>query len=164
MCILKAIGHFCSWVFTAITNVLYRSKRFKSLMDELRECLANEDLLDKLMELMLKCLSVLFMVDCKFRRNIKNFEAVYSFKSMDGKISLAAVFKDSRMTVYDEARPDSTITVMFKDGKTLRDFILSPNPDIIQAMLTNTLSYEGNLNYLLKFGYLVTHLLHKLGL
>jgi len=162
--VFKAIGEFFSWIFHGILNLLYRNKSFQKILDELKECLANENLLDKMLEVLLNCLSLLFIVDWKFRRNIKDFNAVYSFKSMDNKISLAAAFKNSKMKVYNEALPDSTITVMFKDGKTLRDFIFSSNPDIIQGMLDNKLSYKGNLNYLLKFGYIVNHLRYSFGL
>lgn len=126
--------------------------------------------MDDFLELLLKMLSLVFCVDKEYRKNIKDFSAKYVFLSNDGRIAVSAIFKKGKMAVKRRAIKDTdvNITIKFKDGKALWEFLFSGNPDIIEFVLENKLSYDGNLNYALKFAYLAVHLLEyleeKLGL
>ena len=114
--------------------------------------------LDDFLELLLKVIRLVLCVDRKYRRNIKDFDARYAFRSQDRKIAASAVFKNNKMKVKKEEIPDTNVTVLFKDGKALWEFLMAPDPDVFAFVLENKLSYEGNLNYLLKFGYMAKHL------
>jgi hypothetical protein len=114
--------------------------------------------LDDFLELLLKVIRLVLCVDRKYRRNIKDFDARYAFRSQDRKIAASAVFKNNKMKVKKEEIPDTNVTVLFKDGKALWEFLMAPDPDVFAFVLQNKLSYEGNLNYLLKFGYMAKHL------
>jgi len=114
--------------------------------------------LDDFLELLLKVIRLVLCVDRKYRRNIKDFDARYAFRSQDGKIAASAVFKNNKMKVKKEEIPNTNVTVLFKDGKALWEFLMAPDPDVFAFVLQNKLSYEGNLNYLLKFGYMAKHL------
>jgi hypothetical protein len=114
--------------------------------------------LDDFLELLLNVIRLVLCVDRKYRRNIKDFNARYAFRSQDGKIAASAIFKNNKMKVKKEEIPDTNVTVLFKDGKALWEFLMAPDPDVFAFVLESKLSYEGNLNYLLKFGYMAKHL------
>ena len=99
--------------------------------------------------------------DRDYRRNIEDFDARYSFKSKDEKIDASVIFKDNEMEVRNYAIEDASVTVIFRDGLALKNFLFSDSPDIISAILNNEVSYKGNLNYLAKFAYMANHLKFK---
>ncbi len=113
---------------------------------------------DNFLETLLKLMSLSFKLDHDFKRDIKDFDAGYVFKSKDGKIEMGIRFKDGKMTVTDKAVADPNITVEFADQSVLKDMVFSGNADILNYMLENKISYQGNLNYILKFGYLAKHI------
>jgi len=120
--------------------------------------------LDTFLEAILRLMQFVFFFDINFRKNIKNFNGRYAFKSKDGKIHASAVFLNDRMKVYNRAVKKTNVTVTFKDGNALRDFLFSQNPDILGSILDNSIAYEGNLNYLAKFAYMAKHLQLKFSL
>lgn len=115
---------------------------------------AAEEFLQTLLSLM----KVVFAVNHDYRRNIKNFKGRYQFRSKDGEVTIAAVFHNGSMEVMEKKidRPDITIT--FRDGKTLLNFIIAPRQDILGSMLRHDVVTGGNLNYLYKFGYMAKQL------
>lgn len=123
-------------------------------------CLDGE-LLDEFLELLLRMMSLSLRVDPEYRRNIRNYEVRYVFRSRDGKIVTSAEFHEGRMRVREGAIDKPDIVVEFKDGKALRNFLLSENPDLIGSILDSEISYVGNLNYLGKLAYMAKHLQRK---
>ncbi len=115
-------------------------------------------LLDKFLETLLNAMSIFFLLDWDFRRNIENFNGRYVFKSRDGSIVTSTIFADGIMEVLDYEIDDSDITITFKDGKTLMEFLFDRNPDVINSILNNEITYEGNLTYMFKFAYMAKHL------
>ncbi len=124
----------------------------------------EDHMLDDFLELLLKAMALAFLVDKDFRKNIEDFRANYVFKSRDGGIETGIQFRHGEMEVKEEALRNSSVTVVFKDGETLKDFLFSGNQDIFKYLLENSLSYTGNLNYILKFGYMAKHLQLQFGL
>lgn len=118
----------------------------------------NTQAMDLFLETLLRLMGFAFMLDKSYRRNIEGFEGRYVFTSRDHRIAASAIFEDNRMTVKNQAVEHPDITLVFKDGKALRHFLFSENPDIIAAILDNEISYTGNLNYLAKFAYMAKHL------
>lgn len=121
----------------------------------------ENDALDNFLELLLRAIRLVLIVDRKYRRNIKDFNARYTFQSRDGKIAASAVFKNNKLKVQKDALPDTNITVIFKDGKALWEFLMAKDPDVFVFLLENKIAWEGNINYLLKFAYMAKHLQHK---
>jgi len=119
------------------------------------------NLLDDFLELLLKAVRLILRLDRKYRRNIKGFNARYAFQSQDGKIAASAIFENNKMKVKNKTIPDTNVTVIFKDGKALWEFLMAKNPDVFEFLLENKISWEGNINYLLKFAYMAKHLQHK---
>jgi hypothetical protein len=126
--------------------------------------------MDILIELLLDAMSLVFFFNKGFRRNIKNFRARFAFKSQDGKIGASVIFKPSRffrtgrMYVENRAIDDADVSISFKDGRAMAEFLFSDNPDLISGLLDNKLSFQGNLNYIFKFAYMARHLPRELGI
>lgn len=121
------------------------------------DCLTSE-FAEDFLQLLLGLMSVVFIVDPGFRKNIEGFSGRYQFKSKDGCINVAALFSDDRLELREEVIPDPDITVLFKDGKALMGYLLTPKPDILGSMLRQEVSLDGNLNYLYKFAFMAKRL------
>ena len=153
----------------------FRRKQEKKQFEALKALLIaalDDEKMDKILELLLEGMRLLFLVDGNYRANIRGFEARYAFSGQAAHSALGAsaifkispVFKFPQMTVNDEAIRNATVTVLFSDGRALAEFLLSPRPDIFSAILDNKLSFEGNLNYLLKFIYMARRIPKELGI
>src|SRR5512138_2933033 len=129
----------------------------KTAMEQFGECLTSE-FAEGFLELLLGLMSTVFLFDHDFRKNIEGFTGRYQFKSKDGCITVAALFGDERLEVKEEVIPNPDITVLFKDGKALMGYLLTPKPDILGSMLRQEVSLEGNLNYLYKFAFMAKRL------
>lgn len=129
----------------------------KSAMKSFSDCLTSE-VAEEFLQLLLGLMSVVFLFDHDFRKNIEGFNGRYQFKSKDGCITVAALFGDDRLEVREEEIPDPDITVLFKDGKALMGYLLTPKPDILGSMLRQEVSLDGNLNYLYKFAFMAKRL------
>lgn len=121
------------------------------------------DATDGFLEILLNCMDLAFWFSRHFRKNIEKFEATYVFRSADGRVGSTAVFANGDLKVKDNAVEHGwTIRVTFKSAKALRNFLFSKDQDILDSLLKNEVTTEGNINYLYKFGYLAKHLLHNL--
>ena len=121
------------------------------------DCISSE-LVEEFLEVLLKVMKIVFFFDDDYRKNIAEFKGRYLFRSVDRSITVTAIFEDGQLHVHEDEIPDPQVTVIFKDGKALMDFLLAENPDILGAMLRQEVTPEGNLNYLYKFAYMARHL------
>lgn len=138
---------------------LFRKRGLKKMIS----CIKTE-LLDDFLEMLFRVIRLTLCLDRGYRRNIEGFNARYAFRSEDGRIAASAIFKKNKMKVKKDAVADTNVTVLFKDGKTLWEFLMADDPDVFSFVLENKLRYEGNLNYLLKFGYMSKRLKLMFGL
>ena len=122
------------------------TRRFVKILEEKE--------MDIFLETLLKAMSLFLFFNKKFRRNIDGFNARYVFKSKDGIIAASADFAGSRMKVSNKALENASVTVVFKDGAALKNFLFAESPDIIGAILDSEVQYTGNLNYLSKFAFM----------
>ncbi len=129
----------------------------KKAMENFLGCLSSE-FAENFLELLLSLMSVVFLVDRDFRKNIERFTGRYQFRSKDGRITVAALFANDRLEVRREEIDDPDITIQFKDGKALMGYLLTPKPDILGSMLRQEVSLDGNLNYLYKFAFMAKRL------
>jgi hypothetical protein len=100
----------------------------------------------------------MFVINPDYRQNIQGFTGRYQFLSADGGITLAALFDNGRMTVAEEVIDDPHITITFRNGRTLLNFLISPRQDILGSMLRQDVKTSGNLNYLYRFGFMAKQL------
>ena len=127
------------------------------LFSSFTNCLTSEAA-EEFLQILLNLMSVVFIFNHDYRKNINGFNGRYQFKSKDGCITMAALFGDDKLEVREEDIPDPDITVLFKDGKALMGYLLTPKPDILGSMLRQEVSLDGNLNYLYKFAYMAKRL------
>jgi hypothetical protein len=133
------------------------SHKAKAAMEKLLKGLEDEFTEDTLKTL-LKGMSLVFLLSSTYRKNIENFSGSYLFRSKDNAFSVAAVFNNGSMNIVDGPVDSPDITIIFKNPAALRNFIFSPKPDILNAILQQDVSVDGNLNYLYKFAYMANHL------
>lgn len=129
---------------------------------QLLKCTESE-LAEDFLKLLLNAMSWAFRLDEHYRLNIKDFNAVYYFTSVDKSINVTVHYHDGHMDVKHEVVANYNIKITFKDDKALFQFILS-GQDLLSPILNQSVMCEGNLNYLNKFGYLSKHLMHMFGL
>jgi hypothetical protein len=125
----------------------------KSAMKNFLDGLTSE-VAEDVLQLLLGLMAVVLEFIPEFRKNIQNFNGRYQFKSKDGLITVAALFHENWLEVREEEIPDPDITILFKDGKALMGYLLSPKPDILGSILHQEVSLDGNLNYLYKFAFM----------
>jgi hypothetical protein len=145
---------------------LFRKFFLKRVIKKIKKIIngIESDLMDKFLETLLGVIRLVIFLDHKFARNVRNFNARYAFRSESGKIEASAVFTKNKLIVKKSVIPDTNVTVIFKDGKALWEFLMAANPDVFSFVLENKLRYEGNLNYLMKFAYMAKHMKLMFGL
>lgn len=129
----------------------------QAAMNKFSDCLLSE-FAEDFLQLLLGLMSIGFLVDRDFRKNIEGFNGRYQFKSKDGHINVAALFADNRLEVREDDISNPDITIYFKDGKALMSYLLTPKPDILGSILHQEVSLDGNLNYLYKFAFMAKRL------
>ncbi len=141
-----------------IINLLFfRSYRAKRAIEKLVKGIGSE-FTEEILEAMLKGMSLVFLLSSEYRKNIEGFSAGYVFKSRDGSFLVSAVFDHGKMKVRKKVVDRPSITVLFRNPAALMNFIISPKPDILNAMLRQDVILDGNLNCLYKFAYMSNHL------
>jgi hypothetical protein len=125
----------------------------KSAMKNFLDGLTSE-VAEDVLQLLLGLMAAVLEFNPEFRKNIQNFNGRYQFKSKDGLITVAALFNENRLEIREEEIPNPDIAVLFKDGKALMGYLLSPKPDILGSILHQEVSLDGNLNYLYKFAFM----------
>ena len=125
---------------------------------------------DAFLEILLRSMDTAFNLDSRYRilrgyqRNIEGFRANYVFNTKDGRVAASASFRDGDMIVFNQGLGQWDVKVTFEDSKALRDFLFSENRDIVDSLLGNKVSLDGNLNYIYKFGFMARDLAHRVGL
>jgi len=136
---------------------LINEKVQEQLWADFARCFSTE-MAEDFLQTLLTLMKIMFVVDYEYRRNIEKFDGRYQFCSEDG-LRVSAVFHNGRMEVKDDVLIENPhITITFRDGKTLMNFLLSPRQDILGSMLRHDVRTEGNLCYLNKFGYMAKRL------
>lgn len=114
---------------------------------------------ENVMDLVLGMMSILFLLDREYRKNILNFEATYVFTDQKGSFYTAAVFHNGSLKVGNRKVNDPTFTLRFRDNEALIKMFFSGAPDILNATLNQEVDFQGNINYINKFAYMALHLL-----
>ena len=137
--------------------VLLRNLRAKRVQEQFLNC-AESEFAEEFLELLLKLMSLSFFLNKDFKKNIKDFNGRYLFRSLNDRITVAAVFKNNTLKVSEKKIDNTNMTVTFRNPKALMNYLLTPKPDILGSMLRQDVVIDGNLNYLFKFAYMAKHL------
>ena len=133
------------------------TKGMEELWTDFRNCFESE-LAEEFLQSLLTLMNIMFVVNHQYRRNIDGFNGRYQFCSEDGEVTIGVIFAKGRMKVLEGIIDSPHITVSFRNGRTLLNFIISPRQDILGSMLKHDVQTEGNLNYLYKFGFMAKQL------
>lgn len=137
---------------------IFRRWRRRVLTSRFMKCL-HDQATEGFLTLLLKLMRLAFKLDKNFRRNIEGFTGKYQFKTRDNSVLTAVTFTGKDMKVKkDRTIPDPDITVIFKDSQSIMDYLLAGDSDILKLVLNNEVVLDGNMNYLMKFGYMANHL------
>ncbi len=135
----------------------FNSANIDSLWKKFQNCFESE-VAEEFLQTLLNLMQFMFVINHDYRQNIRNFNGRYQFLSKDGQLSVAAIFKNGRMKVVEKVIDAPNITITFRDGRTLLNFLISPRQDILNSMLRQDVKTDGNLNYLYKFGFMAKQL------
>lgn len=138
-------------------NILMRVYGARDKIEKIADCLGGE-FTEEMLEFLLNGMSIVFALSPGYRRNIEGFSGRYVFRSIDGSFVVSASFGNGKMKVKEGEINDPHIRIFFRDPHSLMNFIFSPKPDVLSAMLNQEVTLEGNLNYLYKFAYMANHL------
>ena len=108
----------------------------------------------------LRLLALVFRVNAGMRKKICNpetgfiFNARYQIRTKDGSIWVFVIFEDGKM-VSGRGRIDNPDTViMYKDKPTFAKVWSYSGDQSLELLLTNEMSFSGNMAYLSRFSYL----------
>jgi len=164
---MSLIKNIIAWFFN-IFRKWWRGrveKKFREfLQNEVPDDIADE-LAEEFLKLLLNFMSLSFKLDKDFYRNIDGFKAKYQFRSVDASIDksivVIATFNGKDMKVKEKRAPlpdeEVDISVYFKNGKAIINYLMADNRDVLRPVLNNEVFLKGNVNYLLKFGYMANH-------
>ncbi len=119
---------------------------------------------DSLLEILLRGMDLAFCLMKGFRKNIRDFEARYLFRTADGTVEASAIFHDGNMKVEEEAIEDWDTRVTFKDSAALRRYLFCRDRDILNTVLNNEIEVDGNLNLIYKWAFMNRDLTRRLGI
>lgn len=129
----------------------------KPLVDKLRD-----ELTDELLEGLLRGMDVWAALSKGFRHNLDHWEGDLVLSTRHNDVAVTARFRDGDMQVLDDPVSDYSARVEFQDGDALRRYFLSDEQDILESVLRNEVTVEGNLNHVYRFGFLARDLMVRL--
>ncbi len=115
--------------------------------------------LGELVEALLKGLGLLAAIHPVLKEDISGLQATYCLATRDKGMNVYARFHNGALTASRAPGGPVQVTLIFRDSAALLKLASSPKPDLLNAMLQQQVSFEGNLNYLLKLAYLLRRVL-----
>ncbi|MBI9077223.1 MAG: formate acetyltransferase [Desulfatibacillum sp.] len=110
----------------------------------------------------LKMLALLFRVSPAFRKEILNketgfvFNARYQFSTRDDKVHVFLIINEGKVRTGWGTISNPDVTIYYKDKETMaRIFSKSPE-ESLDYLLSNEMSYTGNMSFLTRFSYITT--------
>lgn len=140
------------WETGAADLMMHKSALAKKLID----CIEGTAI-DNVLDILLKLMGLMFRLDHDYRRNIENFQATYVFTDYNGDFYTAVYFDNGKMKVSNKTVSSPTFKLIFRDSNALISVLFQGATDILNAMLNQEVDFEGNINYMSKFGYMALH-------
>jgi formate C-acetyltransferase len=110
----------------------------------------------------LKLLGLFFMISKRLRKEIYNretgyiFNARYQFRTRDDRVNIFVIISDGKMKSGFGTIEKPNVTISYKDKETLAKIYNKSPEESLDYLLTNEMSYTGNMAYLTKFSYIST--------
>ncbi len=119
---------------------------------------------EEFLEILLKLLNFACHLDDYLQKSIEGFNGRIQFRNRNNQIRVLAEFKENRLYSREldpdeELSPLPDATLVFKNYDALMNFLLPKGGerDCLRSLLQNEVKFEGNLNYIYRFGFLATH-------
>ena len=126
-----------------------------------RSIVSNPLVLQNIMYVLLQAMSLKFIFNRKFREMIKNeyntFNKTIAIQTRDKSVKLYMVFHDGKMKVRHGIPEKADLTIIYKSPEIIREFATLSPEDMLNYLLTNKLTFKGNLSYLSRFAYLLNN-------
>ncbi len=123
--------------------------------------IGNPVILQGMLYLVLKLMSLKFVLNATFRRLIKNeygtFDRTIALQTRDKSIKLYVVFHDGRMTVRRGVPAHADVTIVYRSPQVIREFATLSPEEMLNYLLTNKLTFRGNLSHLSRFAYILNN-------
>ncbi len=117
--------------------------------------------LQGIMYVLLQGMSLKFTFSKKFRQMIKNeyntFNKTIAIQTRDKSVKLFMVFRDGTMKVRRGIPDNADLTIIYKSPEIIREFATLSPEDMLNYLLTNKVTFKGNLSYLSRFAYLLNN-------
>ncbi len=121
----------------------------------------NPLVLQNIMYVLLRVMSLKFTFSKKFREMIKNdyntFNKTIAIQTRDKAVKLYMVFHDGKMKVRHGIPEKADLTIIYKSPEIIKEFATLSPEDMLNYLLTNKLTFRGNLSYLSRFAYLLNN-------
>lgn len=115
--------------------------------------------LQSIMYMLLKSMSLKFSINKKFRELIKNefntFNKTIAIQTRDKSVKLYMVFRDGKMKVKHGIPLKADLTIIYKSPEIIKEFATLSPEEMLNYLLTNKLTFKGNLSYLSRFAYIL---------
>lgn len=117
--------------------------------------------LQNILYLVLKTMSMKFVFSKSFRNLIKNeydtFNKTIALQTRDKSIKLYVEFHDGKMTVRHGIPEHADVTIIYRSPQIVKEFATLSPEDMLNYLLTNKLTFKGNLSYLSRFAYILNN-------
>jgi hypothetical protein len=160
---MSAICSFFQGIVTALTPSFLQRRSLKALTQKLKSELLGEAT-DKLLEILLAAMSIAGYLLPEFHRQLRHGEAKLVFRSSTGPVAAAAIIKGGRLSVDSTPKGSGDCLVTFATADAFRRFLFAKDHDILNSLLKNEVTVEGNVNLVYRFGFLANELLFLLDL
>lgn len=140
------------WQNGGVDMIMHKNVLVKRLLD----CIEG-NAIDNVLDVLLKLMRLMFLIDHDYRRNIENFQATYVFTDYNGDFYTAVDFNNGEMKIGNKKVSKPTFKLIFRDNNALISVLFRGATDILNAMLNQEVDFEGNINYMSKFGYMALH-------
>ena len=150
-----------------LLSFLYGRIRYFFIKGPFIKCLDKEmtdEVGEEFLELLLKLFDAARFFDPYLKKSMEGFNGRIQLRNENSQIRVLAEFKDNRLEANeleaeDELKPPPDATIIFKGYEALVNFLLPKGGrrNILRSLLQNELRFEGNFNYIYRFGFLATH-------
>lgn len=140
------------WESNSADMLIHKSALGKQLLN----CIEG-NAIDNVLDILLKLMGLMFQLDHDYRRNIENFQATYVFTDFNDDFYTAVDFNNGKMKISNKKVSNPTFKLIFRDSNALISVLFQGATDILKAMLNQEVDFEGNINYMSKFGYMALH-------
>ncbi len=89
-----------------------------------------------------------------FRKNLGDFDGRYVLRTEKGDFEASLIFQNGNLARQRKALNEWDVKITFMNAGDLRAFLFSEDQDMVNAILENKVSIDGNCNYLYKFGFM----------